>query len=445
MRNPFAPPPHQPRLSDEEVQRLYPRYRMDILAATYFGYAFFYLVRNNLATVSKDIGAALHYDDAMLGHILAATAIAYGVGKFLMGAISDRSDPRKFMVFGLLLSAVVNWTFGASSHYYVHLALWTINGLIQGMGWPPCGRAIGHWFSVRERGFVFSIWNTATNVGGGLAGFIAARATFYFGWRSAFYFPAAMAAAGAVYLFWRLRDTPQSVGLPSIEEYKDDFTAEERRTGTHEQELSTRELFVTHILANRLLWIVAAANFFVYIARYSMLDWGPMYLRDVKGADLTHGGIAILLLEFGGIPSTVLMGWFSDKVGGRRGMVSLLCMFPVVAAFVAIRLNPPGHLWFDMAMLVTIGFFVYPPVMLLALAGLDLTSKKAVGTAAGLIGLFGYLGRTAQAEGFGWMAKYYKETYGVDAAWNAILVVILVCAIAAIVLLSFTWNVRPRA
>jgi len=437
IRNFFAPPPHQPRLPEEQVRRLYPRYRLDILTTTYLGYAFFYLVRNNLSPVAKDMEHVLAYDKAMVSNILAATAISYGVGKFLMGSLSDRSDPRKFMALGLLMTALVNFAFGAVANYYVHVALWSLNGLIQGMGWPPCGRAIGHWFSVRERGTIFSVWNTATNVGGGLAGVVAAKAAGTWGWQAAFYFPAMIAALGAAFLFWRLRDTPQSVGLPSIEEHTNDFTEEERRTGTHERELTTRELFIDNILKNRLLWIVAVANFFVYVIRYCLIDWGPTYLREMKGATLSDGGYAILLLEYAGIPSTLLMGWFSDKVGGRRGMVSLLCVLPIPAAFFVLGANPGGRLCLDMLMFGAVGLLTYPPVMLLALAGLDLTSKKAVGTAAGFIGLAGYLGRTVEAKVVGTLAERYD--------WDVAFDTVFACMIAAIVLLALTWKVRPRA
>ncbi len=48
-----------------------------------------------------------------------------------------------------------------------------------------------------------------------------------------------------------------------------------------------------------------------------------------------------------------------------------------------------------------IGFFVYPAVLLLVVSALDFTSKKAVGTAAGFLGLFGYLGRMVEGEGIG--------------------------------------------
>jgi OPA family glycerol-3-phosphate transporter-like MFS transporter len=176
-----------------------------------------------------------------------------------------------------------------------------------------------------------------------------------------------------------------------------------------------------------------------------MLDWGPTYLREIKGATLTGGGIAILIIEFGGIPSTLLMGWLSDKVGGRRGMISLLCMIPILAAFAGILLNPPGNLWIDMTLLAIIGFFVYPPVMLLGVFGLDLTSKKAVGAAAGFIGLFGYIGRTVQAKGFGWIVDHYKPLYGLEFGWNLVMYTILGCTLLAILLLGFTWNLKPKA
>ncbi len=94
------------------------------------------------------------------------------------------------------------------------------------MGWPPCGRVMGHWFSESERGITFSFWNTSHNLGGGVAGVIAAWAVSTFGgWQYAFYVPGALAAIGAVYLLIRMRDTPQSVGLPPVEEYRHDYPA----------------------------------------------------------------------------------------------------------------------------------------------------------------------------------------------------------------------------
>ncbi|QDU80368.1 Glycerol-3-phosphate transporter [Polystyrenella longa] len=441
----FKPAPPQPQKSKEEVARLYPQLRLQILSATFIGYGTFYLVRNNLSAVAKEMQGALAYDKSMIGDILAISAISYGLGKLLMGSLSDRSDARKFMAFGLLLTACCNFLFGAVENFPMHLTLWAINGFVQGMGWAPSGRSIGHWFSIRERGSIFAIWNISHNIGGGVAGIIAAQSALHWGWSSAFYVPGAIALVGSLFLFLTLKDTPQSVGLPPIEEYNDDYINPAIRENLHETELTTRELFINNVLNNPKLWLFAFANFFVYIVRYSMLDWGPTYLREVKGASLEDGGIAILVLEFGGIPSTLLIGWFSDRVGGRRGMVSLLCMIPILLAFLGILYNPAGKLSIDMFCLAVIGFFVYPPVMLLGVAALDMTSKKAVGVAAGFVGLFGYIGRTVQAKGFGAISHYYTELGAVEQGWEVILYSIVGCTLLSIFLLAFTWNIRPRA
>jgi len=447
IRRFYRPPAPAPRLPPDEVQRVYPSRRWQMLEATFLGYLVYYLVRNNLAPIKLELQDALGYSKTMLGNIGAATAVSYGVGKFVLGVLSDRSDARKFMATGLLLSAACNFAFGFAGDYSTHLLLWGLNGFFQGMGWPPCGRVMGHWFSESERGLTFSIWNTSHNLGGAIAGWMAAWAVAtYGGWQYAFFVPGALAAAGSVYIFARLRDTPQSLGLPPIEEYRHDYPVADGLPGAApERDLSIRELVVDKVLANPLVWLLAIANFFTYITRYSMIDWGPTYLREVKGATLHHGGLSTVVLELGGIPSTIGLGWLSDKLGGRRGMVASLCMIPIIAAFTVIVFTPKGYLWLDMSMLFLVGFFVYPVISLITIAALDVVSKKAIGAAAGFIGLVGYLGRTAQEKGFGWLMDHLTPQYGLEYAWLAVLYAILACAAAAMALLALTWRLRPRA
>src|ERR1051326_5487510 len=344
----FRPAPAIPRLPDAEVQRLYPRYRWSVFEAAFIAYAAFYLVRNNFAPVSKEIGAALHYNKDMIGDILGYTSLAYGLGKFVMGYFADRSDARKYVATGLILTATVNFLFGATRNYHLHVWLWTLNGFIQGMGYGPCTRGISHWYSVKERGTAFGFWNMSHNVGGGIAAPLAAAVAGLWGWPSAFFVPGIIAVLLAIYLFWRMRDTPQSVGLPSVEEYKNDYPPEEKES--HEKELSTRELLFKYIFPNKMLWILAIANIFVYIARYAMVDWGPTYLKEVKGASLILGGWSTTMIEFSGALGMLTMGWISDKIGGLRARVSVFSMLPLLIAFPAVRYTPKGMLWLDMAL-----------------------------------------------------------------------------------------------
>jgi len=330
----FKPAPHRARCPPAEIDRRYSRCRWQIFESAFIAYATFYIVRNNFAPVSKEIGAALHYDKVMIGNILAGTAVAYGVGKLIMGYFADRSDARKYIGVAMLLTAFCNFLFGGTMSYHQQLLLWTLNGFVQGMGYGPCARGLAHWYSVRERGTVFGAWNTAHCFGGGAAGFLAAACAQYWGWRSAFYVPGVIATLCAFYLFWRMRDTPQSEGLPPVEEYKNDWPPEEKEK--HEQELSFREIFLHYILPNKMLWLLAFANIFVYIARYAMVDWGPTYLKEVKGASLVGGGLSTAVIELSGAAGMLVMGWLSDKMGGRRARLSALAMIPLVPAFLGL-------------------------------------------------------------------------------------------------------------
>ena len=117
-------------------------------------------------------------------------------------------------------------------------------------------------------------------------------------------------------------------------------------------------------------------------------------------------------------------------------MISVFCMIPVFLAYLGIIFSPNNKLWLDLVLFGVIGFFVYPAILLLVVSALDFTSKKAVGTAAGFIGLFGYLGRVVEGKGIGTLA----ERYG----WNAALYAVMASAFMGIVLLSWMWKLSPR-
>jgi OPA family glycerol-3-phosphate transporter-like MFS transporter len=78
-------------------------------------------------------------------------------------------------------------------------------------------------------------------------------------WHAAFYVPAAVALGVAVFAFITMRDTPQSVGLPPIEQYKNDYP--EGYDASHEDEFSAKEIFVKYVLRNKMLWYMLWPTF----------------------------------------------------------------------------------------------------------------------------------------------------------------------------------------
>lgn len=473
----MKPGPHVERLPDDVIKRRYPWLRFQVFASAFLGYTVFYLLRsNNLATASKNIQEALDYSKTEIGMILAVLAGTYAVAKFLVGSLSDRSDPRKFMAVGLLLTALCNFAFGSMQikFFAFHMVIWGLNGLVQAMGWVAGARAIGHWFSVRERGLALNGWDASTNLGGALSGVLAAWSvsklpgilshfaaytggegilgSFSFwlnnalgGWQNAFFVPGIISLISAVIIFTNLKDCPQSVGLPPIEEYHDDFTEEEKKHGFTERDLTAKELFVDHVLKNKFIWILAFANFFVYVCRYSMLDWGPTYVQEIKSGGIMAAGWGIFYLEIAGMVASVTMGWLSDVIGGRRGIITTLSMLPVIGAFLVIRFVPDLSFFLFNMMLMVIGFFIYPVVNLLLAQAMDLTSKKAIGTAGGFIGMFGYAGKMVMNVSFGSLQDVLQRTHTKVYSWDVIMYIILATGILAFILLSFTWKVKPKA
>ncbi|WP_299756517.1 glycerol-3-phosphate transporter [uncultured Pontibacter sp.] len=436
----ISPAQHTDRLPLERIDPEYKRLRFQVFLGIFIGYAGYYLVRKNFSLVMPDL-IAQGYSKSDLGIALSGVSVAYGLSKFLMGNVSDRSNARVFLSVGLLLSALTMIMMGtvpvATSSIAIMFVLLFLNGWFQGMGWPPCGRVMVHWFSTKERGTKMSVWNIAHNIGGGLVGPLAIAAVALFGtWESKLYFPGMIALLSAMITYMLVRDTPQSCGLPTIEEYKNDYPS--NYTSDHEKELSAKEILFKYVLTSRVLWYIAFANAFVYLVRYGILDWAPTYLEEAKGFSVKETGWAYFAYEYAGIPGTLLCGWISDKVfRGRRAPATIIYMVLVLVAVLVYWKNPAGNIWVDNMALIAIGFLIYGPVMLIGVQALDLVPKKAAGTAAGLTGLFGYMG--------GALFANIAMGFVVDAwGWDGGFIVLVAACVLAIFFTALTWNKETK-
>ena len=451
MSNLLAPPPYKPEHTGPEADKRYKALRLQVFLGAFIGYAAFYIVRKNFSMAIPML-APFGFEKGELGTVLAMNAVAYALSKFLMGSVSDRSDARKFLPLGLVLASlsmmfmIVPITAFGDNHAMAIVLMGVLNFLVgwfNGMGWPPCGRVMTHWFSQTERGTMMSIWNCAHNVGGALVGPMAVYGATWFGsWFYAnqpdhyfligtFVFPAATAILVAVLAYCLLRDTPQSCGLPSVEKWRNDYP--KNYSEKSEQVLSTKEIFFKYVLNNKFLWYIAIANAFVYMVRYGCLDWAPTILTE-KGVNLKDAGWAYFAYEFAAIPGTLICGWLSDKLfHGRRALPTILFM-ALVAVFILTYWLFMDNLTAVIISLIGIGFFIYGPVMLIGVQALDLAPKNAAGTAAGLTGFFGYFFGTAILANT--LIGYVAE----NVSWNMTFVLLLGACVLSIVFMGLTYK-----
>lgn len=107
----LKPPKPAPSVSEERVDDTYKRLRLQVFIGIFIGYAGYYLLRKNFSMAMPYLTEE-GFSTGQLGIALSAVSIAYGISKFVMGTVSDRSNARTFLTLGLLLSAIVNLMVG---------------------------------------------------------------------------------------------------------------------------------------------------------------------------------------------------------------------------------------------------------------------------------------------------------------------------------------------
>lgn len=433
--NAFKPAPHAPEIQDQEaVKERYKYWRWRVFYGMYVGYIFYYFTRKSftfaMPALMQDLGLQIS-DLGILGSIL---SITYGMSKFLSGMLADRSNPRFFMATGLILTGIFNLCFGMSSSVIFFAIFWGLNGWFQGWGWPPCARLLTHWYSQKERGTWWSVCSTSHSVGGALIPIIAAFCAQIWGWRFAMYVPGIACIAVGFFIMNRLRDTPQSLGLPPIEKFKDDYPDAKRH---QEKEISVKELLFKHVLSNKYIWVLAVSYFFVYIIREAINNFGALFLIKSKGYSMMAASASVFWFEAGGVCGALAAGWASDKIfKGRRGPINVLFSLGVIFAIAGLYLVPAGMIVLDYALMFAIGFLIFGPQMLIGLAAVELSHKKAAATSNGFVGWIAYLGAATA----GYPISKIAEVWG----WYGFFVALGFCGAISVFLLLPLWKIKSN-
>ena len=252
-------------------------------------------------------------------------------------------------------------------------------------------------------------------------------------WQWSFWIPGLIALLGAIGLFAILRDTPKSVGLPELESAKTSLDKDDSNP-------AARRAYVRKMVyKNPIIWVLALANFFVYVVRFSVLDWGPKFLTEACNMSFEEAAVAVGAFEIMAIVGTLVAGWATDKFfAGRAHRTCMWCMVGAgvaMGAFYMLYLNPglaPG--WVLIGILAMAGFFIYGPQALIGIAASNQATKKAAATANGLVGIFGYLSTAVSGIGIGWLADKY--------GWDYVFIGVIAMALIGILIFLAIWGAK---
>lgn len=192
-----------------------------------------------------------------------------------------------------------------------------------------------------------------------------------------------------------------------------------------------------NVFGNPAIWVLAIANFFVYIVRYAVLDWGPTLLGEWKGVSIHHAGWMVAAFEISGIVGMLVAGWATDRFfGGRGPRVCVICM-ALATVFVALFWGisqPP--MWLATLLLGAAGFCIYGPQALVGIAAANIATKKAAATAVGFTGLFGYASTLVSGWGLGLLAQHY--------GWNVAVGALILIAIMGTLIFMAAWSAKAN-
>ena len=441
--------PSAEKVPPQEVDSTYRKIRSRTFWGAVVAYSLYYVCRLSLSIVKQPLIDGGIFTAGQLGVIGSSLIFVYAVGKFMNGFIADYCNIKRFMATGLLVSAVANLLLGllglfhgasgtVSAVFFVSFAvLWGINGWVQSMGSPPGIISLSRWFPLSRRGTYYSFFCSSPYLGEFLSFIIVGLIVGALGWQYGFIFASLGGFAGAAIIIFFVSDTPESKGLPSVQELSGEEMKAEDRMRTVETQKS--------VLRHPGIWIIAASSAFVYIAKYAIANWGVLFLQKEKAFSLESATQIIAFSAALGVLGTILAGWLSDKVfKGSRVIPVIISGLLSFISFALFLFAGGGYV----ANIIYVSMFsLAVGVLYCIIAGLmamDIVPRKATGAALGIVGISSYVAAGIQDIASGYLIQGYTEGAAdmADAVYNFTPVSLfwLFAMFVAFVLPVVTWN-----
>ena len=406
--------PSASRVPEGQVDASYKRLRERTFWGVTVAYTLYYVCRGTLGVVKQPLIDSGTLTAGQLGIIGSAFYFVYAIGKFTNGFIADYCNIRRFMAVGIGISAVVNLILGLLGLlgtplglgslvvFVCFLVLWGINGWMQSMGSPPGTISLSRWFPLTQRGTRYSIFSSTPQLGKSVSmvmtGFIVAAA----GWQWGFLAAAVAGVVGLVVSLVFISDTPESEGLPSVQELSGEPVREMDKKPTREPQ--------KWVFRHPGIWVIAISTAFLYITQHAVSDWGVLFLQKQKTFSLERATQVIGLAEIFGVAGNLAAGWLSDVLfRGNR-------VRPVVLSGVLAVLSLSGFLLLDGGFAANMAFvavfsFAFSVVFCIVggLMALDFVPRKATGAALGIVGISSYAAAGLQSVASGFLIDGFAQ------------------------------------
>ena len=178
-------------VTDTKFQK-FKKYAWLVLLSFGFMYLFFYNGRQNINLVMTQMAEDLGSSTAALGAVSSALFWCYAFGQLINGRLGAFFGYKRFMIIGVLGSALLNVAISFQHSIPVIAVLWGLNGFFQSMVWSNGLGVVNKWWPAKNRGFATGLttfFSGMAQVTTYLSVLICLQLNPEWSWRAAFRFP----------------------------------------------------------------------------------------------------------------------------------------------------------------------------------------------------------------------------------------------------------------
>ena len=354
------------------------------------------------------------FSNLTVGVIAASYPVAETICGPFIGVLADRFGRRRWIYLGLGISTIALFVFPLNTEIPYLVAVHAVQGVAAAMIIVSSLTMVTDASNTRNRGKEMGVYDFA-NLGGYMVGILAAGVLTRFGSKTTpFYFAACLAAIGAIFAYFKVKETGSIDKRNALSPIK------------------TLQLLLSHRRAAAMFPIWLAITTFVGVT----LTFGPRLGPSPFLTSILFGA-AVLVLAI----TQPLFGYLSDKYGRDKlmmiGLLSIIGLF-----YTAINLQR-GRLgfWTGGPFLVVFGLgcFAFPPAALASLG--DLAPQRSRGTTMGAYSVVISLGTIIGPL----LGGYLLDRYGTPSLFYAGLIM-LIGALGLAILIGGSGNfptIRP--
>ena len=347
-----------------------------------------------------------------IGAMTSIGVLAYALGKLFLGGLGDIWGGRPNFLIGLGGATAFTLLFAAGGALPLFTMAWIGNRLTQSVGWAGLIKVSSKWFDYSSHGTIIGILSVSYLIGDAIArrsmGLLIEHG---YGWRTLFYFAAAVAGALLVANTLFLRESRVDAGHGEARANPLNLY------GESESRPASLAALLLPLLRSRAFVVVCLLSLGCTIVRETFNNWTPVYLRDYVGYNTSSAASLSAIFPAVGAISVLASGWISDQLG-VNGRSLLMCLgLGATAAALMVLMSMPATASGSVLPVVAIGVVAFcllgPYAYLGGAFALDFGGKQAGAVSSGIIDGIGYLGGALAGDSvarisvaFGWKGVF---------------------------------------